>query len=156
MNNLEKLVDLIWFPRVNTTGVEGNESFVLGLFCELNFDIHNDGKYIVDAVRHYWDAFVEGSTEAGVNLMRILIKTQYNLYKSGQVAFQDKIEIISERLASIGHPIMPYYDALSAILISKATDTKWDKMFELAANENPYAATLCGLIPLMEENKEDE
>lgn len=100
---------------MNTTGTEGGESFVQGLLCEMSYDDNDVSNKLVEAVHHYWDAFLDGSIEAGVNVMRILMKTQIHVPEDQRSVLANKYKIVSERLTNSGNPIMPYYEALSII-----------------------------------------
>lgn len=153
-NHFEKYADLIWFPRLNTTGIDGAVPFLQGLLIDMALDDVYDADKLVQAVHYYWDALYEGSIEAGVNLMRILMKTQLNARKAGNEGLPDKGRDVSEELALVEHPILPYYEALTCIFTDGQKDDGWAKMDELASAGNQFAATLCAYAEICQEGND--
>ena len=144
-NYPDKYYDLMYFPRLGTTGTEGSIPFLQGLLLDMALDdvddLFRDDR--VDEMRSYYeDAFNEGSIEAGVNLMRFFVKMRYGSQTPGHVGENDNLKIISDKLAAIEHPIVPFYEALDDILIEGKKSAGWERMKKLAFEGNKFAATL--------------
>lgn len=155
-SHFDKQVDRIRYPHLETTGIEGSESFVRGLLSEALFEDTHIGEHLNEAAHYYTKALDEGSMEAGVNLMRILVKAQESASIEGNFDLKSQFKYVSEKLTAMGHPIMPYYEALMAILSDGKENEGWVAMEKLVSCNNPYAVTVCTLEDALEDYLPDE
>lgn len=154
-----QLQDRVIFPREDhTTSIgEAGALFIEAYSMDLANDLVFDGKQAPEAKRLYSDAFDAGCIEAGVNLMRILVRTSFSVAEAGTTCLplQNRLIDLSERLHDLGHPVVPYYEALTRIVIG-GLDSDYDDMYELAKSGNKYAITFFALSSYLFEDDADE
>ena len=135
-------LDLVMFPRLHCTkgpaASKFNEALSEDLICEKELDMN----LLLSAAHTYWDAFLMGNAEAGVNALRILMKTNFNAHSHGSKGLERLTRIAFEKLSEMGHPIVSYYEALTKLCINGKGRKDWDMMDALAAEGNEYASAL--------------
>ena len=134
--------DLVMFPRLHSTKGPAVAKFKKALSEDLVCDKELDMNLLLSAAHTYWDAFLMGNAEAGVNVLRILMKTNFNAHSHGTEVLERPTRIAFEMLSEAGHPIVSYYEALTKLCINGKGGEDWDMMDALAAEGNEYASAL--------------
>ena len=158
------LEEKMTYPREDHTTSDGKAAalFVSAYAMDLANGIAYGCTQTPEVARLYSAAFDAGSIEAGVNLMRILIQTSFSVHKDGIAEdsigcsrLKNRLTNLSERLNALGHPIVPYYNALAHIEIGNP-DSGYNEMCKLAEYGNKYAITFLALADYLEKEAADE
>lgn len=147
--------DLVVFPRAK--GSKKVENLMFKTAYKLDTTLSSK-EAIVEAVHLYSDAFEHGTPDAGVNLLRILVKVQSGLKDEGtaveNLPFQKKTDYYIRCLKNLNHPAGFYYEALQlclGLVNNGLSDTDnlndgADMMCELALVGNEYAKAFFKII----------
>lgn len=97
---------------------------------------------IVPVVHGYTDAFFDGDTKAGTNLLRILFIVGLNSRDKGETlpqSIQDKAWTFQQMLTEQMPSSAAYYEALASFLDPESGEHGGDAMFLLAMDGNELA-----------------